>query len=448
MRLNRIGNSELKASVVGLGTFEIGGSSWWDSIDDARSIDAIDRALSLGINFLDTAPVYGFGHSERLIGRVLSGRRQRIILSTKVGEDFSGAREGRYHYSHDGRDVYTCLKQSSIIRQVESSLVNLGTDYIDILTPHFYFDDPRVGSIDEVVGALEKLRVDGKIRYFGLSNISATHFKSFFNLAPGFLVAVQRYRNILDALADDEVADALSLSDRVSGLAINTLAKGLLTGAIPNDFQVKAGTERSECPWFLGGRISSVNDMLSNWAPLREKYGVDNAGLAIAWALQQEGISHAIVGATAPSHIESMVKAGEITLQVNDLKYMQGLADNLRAELVEKVLASAYIKITEFAQGKQPIVIWGAGVTLDYISRRFPLDDCNIIGVVDSNPSLHGQLRFGCEVKDFPSLSTYPDDAYVLVAIPSDPSNLDAALARSQNKKRVLHLGEYKALCK
>ena len=192
------GKTNIKTSQIGLGTFEIGGGSWWEERNDLDSIQTINYAIDQGINFIDTAPVYGFGHSERIIGKIIKDRRKELIISTKCGEDFSGSNSGRFHYRHDGKDVYTCLTKKSIINQVEQSLRNLLTDYIDILYIHFYFDDPNIGDPSEIMETFNELKEMGKIRALGISNISYHDLKILNEAGPIKFDCCQVYCNILD----------------------------------------------------------------------------------------------------------------------------------------------------------------------------------------------------------------------------------------------------------
>ena len=234
MEYVELGKSGIMASRVGLGTFEIGGSSWWDPVDRSQSKRTIEFALNAGINFIDTAPVYGFGESERIVGEVIRSNRQNVVLSTKIGEEFSGHNEGRFHYNHDGRSIYTCLKPASIRRQLDASLKNLNTDYVDILSPHFYFEDKAVGLVDDIWDSLNRLVECGKVRSLGFSNISPASFRKFTSLGGAVVSCAQLYTNVLDySLIDVEMVDECLFSG-VSGIGINGLAKGILSGAFPD----------------------------------------------------------------------------------------------------------------------------------------------------------------------------------------------------------------------
>jgi methylglyoxal reductase len=448
MKYKKIGNTELEASVIGLGTFEIGGSSWWDKNDDNISVKTIQNAIDKGINFIDTAPVYGYGHSERIVGRAIKGKRSNIILSTKVGEEFTGENEGRFHYFHDKKNVYTCLTKESIIRQLEQSLKNLKTDYIDIYSPHFYFDDISVGSIESIMEALLELKKQGKIRYVALSNIEFEQLKKFNEINSLGICGMQLYCNALDSeIINSDIHNYL-INNGLSCFGINSLAKGLLAGAYSNNYIVKSGSERSESPWFYENRISKVNDLITSWSNISDKYEISKASLAISWVLSQNGFTHVIAGATNPDHIISNILASEVTLLKEEVEYIHSTSLRLKNECVYSQIINVKDMIFDLITEKTPVIIWGAGVTLDYISRKIPIQECNIIGILDSNENLINQERFGVKVSKFVDLQNYPPNCIVLVMIPLDENYLNNILNKVNNRLKIIHMGYLKALCK
>ena len=178
MRYMKVGNTDLEVSKIGLGTWAIGGGSWWGDNDDLESIRTIHSALDLGINLVDTAPVYGMGHSEEVVGRAIADRRNKVILSTKCGLMFDRT-EGSYYFSRDGKDVYKNLTKGAIIDSVEQSLKRLHTDYIDILFTHWQSVEPFMVPVEETMDALMTLKKQGKIRVIGGSNMSPWHIEEY-----------------------------------------------------------------------------------------------------------------------------------------------------------------------------------------------------------------------------------------------------------------------------
>jgi methylglyoxal reductase len=448
MKYRRIGKTDLFASCIGLGTFEIGGSSWWDDLDDKKSIRTIQAALDIGVNFIDTAPVYGYGHSERLVGRVIKGCRDKVILATKVGEEYTGYNEGRFHYNHDGKNVYTCLTKKAIFRQIEDSLRNLDTDYIDMYSPHYYFDDNSIGRIDEAMDAFLTLKKQGKIRYVFVSNMTYDHLKNFNENNELGVCGMQLFCNVLDHDILSSSIGKYIVANGLSAFGINSMAKGLLAGAFPDDYKVKAGSERSESPWFLDGRIAKVNEMLRSWTPLCEKYSASTSAIAIAWTLAQPGFTHIMAGAVEPEHAKANADASDIELEPEEITFLTNAAKKLKAETIDCEREKARRIFEKLAKDRTPVIFWGAGVTADYISKRLPLDQCNVIAVVDSNPDLREQTRFNCSVMPLNHILTLHDDAKIVVLIPSEEIKLNTILNNLGNKKEIIHMGKLKATCK
>lgn len=449
MRYLNLGNSELSASVIGLGTFEIGGSSWWDPVDQHEAEKTIRYAIDRGINFIDTAPVYGFGHSEQVVGAALQGIRANVLLCTKVGEEFSGWNEGRFRYRHDGRSIYTCLTPRSIRRQLEDSLRNLRTSYIDVYMPHFFFDDPSIGRAEDVMDTLLRLVDEGLVRAIGFSNLQARHLQRFAAAGASHIACVQVYTNILDYdRVDHELIDSIE-SNGIAGVGINCLAKGLLAGAFADDYVARQGSERSESVWFQPGRVKQVNAMLAGWTDLKAQHNASSAALSLAWVLRQSATSHLLVGATSPQHIEDAVRASEIPLSLEDARRMEEDASALRENTVTPHVISATRILDALSEEGSPVAIWGAGVTLDYLVRRLPLQQCRILAVFDSNPELRGQSRLGCPVEPLTSAHRLSTDTTLIVAIPQEPALLNRALEDAGVQvTSVIHLGHLKALCK
>ena len=156
MEMREIGHSGIIVNGLGMGCWAIGGGSWWGENDDRMSVDTIYRAARLGIEWIDTARVYGFGHSEEVVGRALrSMQRHKVILSTKCALQWD-TQEGEYHFSRDGHDVYRTLTPASIRRDLEKSLQTLKTDYIDVLYTHWQCREYGLVPVDETMGELIK----------------------------------------------------------------------------------------------------------------------------------------------------------------------------------------------------------------------------------------------------------------------------------------------------
>ena len=242
MIYREIGKTGIRASVLSLGTWSAGGDAVWGSADDDISVRALEEGLDPGINLIDTAPAYGFGRSERIVGRVLRGRkRQDVIVATKCGLVFD--EEGSLLAHRDGRTVNRNLSKKAVMKGAEESLRNLGTDYIDIYITHWQSVPPFYTPISETMEALLRLKEEGKIRAIGVSNVTTEQVSGY--LACGEIALVQQRYSMLDRAAED----TLLRQCREKGLtfqAYSPLEHGLLTGKTARDFVPREGDVRSK----------------------------------------------------------------------------------------------------------------------------------------------------------------------------------------------------------
>lgn len=219
-----IGRSGVKASAVGLGTWAIGG--WmWGGTDEAQSIAAIQASLDAGVTLIDTAPAYGLGRSEEIVGKALAGRRDKAVIATKCGLVWH-TQKGNHFFDQDGKPVHRHLGRDSIVHEVEESLRRLGTDYIDLYITHW--QDPTT-PIEETVAALEELKQAGKIRAIGASNVNRSELEQY--IETGSLDAIQERFSMIDRQIETDLLP-LTIANGVSTLSYSSLALGLLSGAI------------------------------------------------------------------------------------------------------------------------------------------------------------------------------------------------------------------------
>jgi len=196
MTYRRLPNTSLDVSPIGLGTWAIGGGEWWSGSDDELSEKTILTAIDSGINLVDTAPCYGFGHSEEIVGRALKHRRREdVIISTKCGLWWEDKR-GAYSFTTSGVDVYRSLHPETITKEVENSLKRLGTDYIDILHTHWQEEHQGHTPISETMECLMSLVKAGKIRYVAVSNADCTQMEEYRAVGP--IIANQAKYSMLD----------------------------------------------------------------------------------------------------------------------------------------------------------------------------------------------------------------------------------------------------------
>ncbi len=324
-----LGNSGLSASVIGFGAWAIGGGAvWGDATDDAESLRTLNAALDAGINLLDTAPAYGWGHSERLIAKAVAGRRDSVILATKCGLWWDDAR-GSYFCPFNGKDIYRSLRPDTIAIEVERSLRDLGTDRIDLYQVHWPAVLPEKTPVEDTMAALLKLRDEGKILAIGVCNLSVEELDEY--LACGPLTSHQFRYSMLSRDAEIGVLP----SCRKHGLATLTymsLEQGLLTGKIGMDHVFKDGEFRTNAgwfPWLLPENRRRILDMLAGWQPICERNQCTLSQLVLAWTLAQPGVTHVLAGARKLHHIRETAAAADLTISAADLATITADLDGL-----------------------------------------------------------------------------------------------------------------------
>lgn len=288
-------------SRIGLGTWAIGG--WmWGGADDERSVTTIRTALERGINLIDTAPVYGFGHSEEVIGKALEGVRDQAVIATKVALDWSDG--GPRRNSTPAR----------IRQEIEDSLRRLRTDRIDLYQVHW--PDPLV-PIEETAAELEKLRQEGKILAIGVSNYSTEQMDAFRKAAP--LASVQPPYNLFERAIETDVLPYA----RDNGLAVlgyGALCRGLLSGRMNSSTTFDGDDLRKSDPKFKAPRFAQYLAAVEALKTLaRERHGKSVLALAIRWVLDQ-GPTIALWGARRPDQLDGIDEAFGWTLSPQDLQ--------------------------------------------------------------------------------------------------------------------------------
>lgn len=332
MLTRTIGNSGIDASAIALGAWAIGG--WmWGSQDDAESIHSIQAAIDSGINFIDTAPIYGFGRSEEVVGKAIKGRRSEVVIATKCGllwED-KEPRRGQYHFSCDERgitsadkstySVYRYLGPESIRAEVEASLRRLGIETIDLYQTHWQEDTtPRSVTMETLL----RLKEEGKIRAIGVSNANVERMKEY--SAAGVLDADQELYSMLDRGPDAEQLP-YCLENGMAFLAYSPLANGLLTGKIDPDRAFEVGDLRTQRPRFSRENRLRVQSFLDAITHIADERKASLAQIVLAWTIAQPGVSHALVGIRTVEQARTNAMAGEIELSAEEL----GAIDNALA---------------------------------------------------------------------------------------------------------------------
>ncbi len=331
METREIGRSGIRCSALGLGCWAIGGGSWWGDNDDQASVDTILRAVELGVNWIDTARVYGFGHSEEVVGRALKELpRDKVILSTKCALQWYDE-GGELHFSREGHNVYRDLSPKAIRRDLETSLKALGTDYIDVLYTHWQCKTYGLVPVAETMGELLKMKQEGKIRAIGASNVDLRILQDYVDA--GQLDVIQEKLSILDRKPEAELLPFCE-AHGVSLQTYSPIEQGLLAGKIPDDYVLSEGSARQGKLWWKPENIPLVNQMLAGWRELAEKYGCTLANLAVKWNSMLSPSVHVLCGARKLHQIEDTARSLDVPLTQEDFLRMKADADALIARCI------------------------------------------------------------------------------------------------------------------
>lgn len=311
MLKREIGRSGIEASAIGLGTWAIGG--WmWGGTDESRSIKAIQASIDAGVSLIDTAPAYGQGVAEEIVGKAIKGRRDEVVLATKCGLVWH-VQKGNHFFDYDGAPVHRYLGKDAIVYEVEQSLKRLGTDYIDHYITHW--QDPTTPAA-ETMEALELLKTQGKIRSIGASNTTPADVRAY--LEAGQLDAVQEEYSMVQRAVEAEMAP-LCQDNGVSILSYSSLALGLLTGKVGPDRVFEGDDQRKDNPRFSISNREKVARLMGAIGPIATAHSATKAQVVIAWTLQQPGITFSLCGARDAAQAVENAKAGQIRLSGDDI---------------------------------------------------------------------------------------------------------------------------------
>jgi len=335
MKYRKLGKSGIEASVVGFGSWAIGGWMWGGITDEREAIGAIHAAIDSGMNLIDTAPMYGFGASEKTVGKAISDRRDKVVLATKCGliwheerGDFHCFTDEK-HPSKDGKiKISRCLAPDVIRYEVEESLKRLKTDFIDLLQTHW---QDTTTPISETMETLLRLKEEGKIRAIGCCNADLNQIRHYD--ATGELDSDQELYSILDRGPEKEILPYTS-QQNMAFLAYSSLGQGLLTGKIGPERVFNDGDQRNLKPRFSVKNRQRVQKMLESFRPVAEKHGVSLGQLAIGWTVSQKGCTHALVGARSATQVQENIGGGTITLDGEDLQTMNTIINSADEDIL------------------------------------------------------------------------------------------------------------------
>jgi aryl-alcohol dehydrogenase-like predicted oxidoreductase len=314
MQTRRLGNSDLNITAVGYGAWAIGGGGWqfgWGVQDDNDSIAAIHRALELGVNWIDTAAVYGLGHSEEVVARALktwSGAKPYIFTKCGMRWDAQG-------------NIQKILHADSISREVEDSLRRLAVDTIDLYQIHWP-PDPDSPELEEGWSILAALQRQGKVRWIGISNFDVKQMRRAQSIA--LITSLQPPYSLINRGVEEDILP-YCLRENIGVIVYSPMASGLLTGAMTRERAARLPKNdwRSSDPEFKEPKLSRNLALVERLREIAKRHGRSPGEVAVAWTLRNPAVTGAIVGARNARQTDGVVRAGELLLtdkEVNEIE--------------------------------------------------------------------------------------------------------------------------------
>ena len=316
MKNKILGNSDLEITSVGFGAWAIGGAGWdfgWGHQEDDQSVDAIIRALELGVNWIDTAAVYGLGHSEEIVAKALSKwKGPKPYVFTKCAQVWD--KEKNIILSHD---------PDSIRRECESSLKRLNVDRIDLYQIHW----PPRNNDDKIEPAWEmmaKLKDEGKVKWIGVSNFNVDQLKRAINIAP--VTSLQPPYNLINRKVEPEILPFCK-QNNIGVIVYSPMSSGLLTGTFSKERAANLSDDdwRSRSANFLEPKLSQNLILAEKLKSVGKKINRNAGEIAIAWTLSNPAVTAAIVGARNPDQVNGVMNAGNINLSKADILELESI---------------------------------------------------------------------------------------------------------------------------
>jgi aryl-alcohol dehydrogenase-like predicted oxidoreductase len=311
METRPFGNTDMQITPIGLGTFAMGGEGWpasWGPQDDKASIATIQRAIDLGINWIDTAAVYGFGHSEEILGRALKGRSSLPYIFTKCSR----------RPTTDGK-IAGVLKADSIRQEIEDSLRRLQVDVIDLYQLHWPYPDE---DIEEGWATLAELKAQGKVRYIGVSNFNVSQMRRIQPIAP--ISSLQPPYSLLNRSIEDEILP-FCLENNIGVIVYSPMGSGLLTGTWTAERVQNLPPDdlRHNKPEFHEPLLSRNVALANLLREIGQKHGRSAGETAIAWTLRHPAVTAAIVGGRHPGQVDEIIGAGDFRLSPEEIEAIE-----------------------------------------------------------------------------------------------------------------------------
>lgn len=328
MERRRLGRSGPEIPVVMFGAWAVGGWYWGGS-DDEQAVAAIRAAFDEGVNAIDTAPIYGCGRSEEVVGRAIRDLpRRELVIATKCGLRWDCAAGEKYFQIAPGDgmtyQVYRNLRRQSIIEECGRSLKRLGIDVIDLYQCHW---PDKTTALDETMEAMNELLAKGMIRAVGVSNFTVEMMQKCLALGP--LASDQPRYSLLDRAIEKDVLP-YTRKNGIGLIVYSPIAQGLLSGKVQPEREFPAGDWRVKNPLFSAENRRRILAALDEIRPIAEAHGVTLANLTARWLLEQEGVTAAIIGARNEAQARENARVGEFRLDAGETAKIRSVFENFR----------------------------------------------------------------------------------------------------------------------
>jgi aryl-alcohol dehydrogenase-like predicted oxidoreductase len=317
MQKKKLGNTDMHLTPVGFGSWAIGGAGWaygWGAQDDGDAIAAIERAVELGINWIDTAAVYGLGHSEELVGKAVAGLKQKPYIFTKCSMVWNAERQ-----------VSFSLKADSIRRECEASLKRLQVDAIDLYQIHWPNPDT---DLEEGWTEMARLQEEGLVRHIGVSNFSVDQLRRIILIAP--VASLQPPYSMLRPAIEKEILP-FCLEQSIGVIVYSPMLSGMLTGAMSRERAANFSSDdwRRQNKEFQEPRLSLNLELVELLKQIGAPYGRSAGEVAIAWTLRNPAVTGAIVGGRNAMQVEGIIGAGELRLNSEEIERIGRFIDGM-----------------------------------------------------------------------------------------------------------------------